>query len=222
MKCVFILVIFFVSGFLQAQIGIIQDPDGYTNVRSSASSNAPIIHKIHENEAFFYWEDDLIAGQDWITVYINKDPFTVGTMDESVMEGYVHKSRIRPIQSLPMDTNHALIIQYQLQPFDTTGRIIDRSEGMVTAIDGRWFWGTDGTLPYNYIQSAFYELNGTKHLIHPALLWDLYQCGNNFTIYKNDDTWLAYQSNSDGAGYYEIVWIIDAQGIQQRLVGSSF
>ncbi|RFS24836.1 hypothetical protein DVR12_06485 [Chitinophaga silvatica] len=67
-----------------AKIGIIQDKDGYTNIRRSMNSKtAAIIAKLMANESFYYWP---LAGNWWIVE--KKD----GT------RGFVHASRIREIK----------------------------------------------------------------------------------------------------------------------------
>ena len=43
-----------------------------------------------------------------------------------------------------------------------------------------------------------------------------------FFIYKNGADYFVHQTNSDGAAYYEIVWVLNEKGLKQRLVGSWF
>lgn len=63
--------------------GIIDDPDGYTNIRKSNSVKSEIIGKIVDGEVFTYWE----TNDNWYIV-----------QTESGMRGYVHKSRIKPVE----------------------------------------------------------------------------------------------------------------------------
>ena len=62
--------------------GVIDDPDGYTNIRKSNSANSEIIGKIVNGEVFTYWE----TNDSWYIVQTAKG-----------IKGYVYKSRIRPI-----------------------------------------------------------------------------------------------------------------------------
>ena len=62
--------------------GVIDDPDGYTNIRKSNSANSEIIGKIVDGEVFTYWE----TNDSWYIVQTAKG-----------IKGYVYKSRIRPI-----------------------------------------------------------------------------------------------------------------------------
>ena len=63
------------------KLGLIDDPDGYVNIRKSMSTESEVIEKIEEKELFFYWE---IADSNW---------WYVETKD--AVKGFVHKSRIK-------------------------------------------------------------------------------------------------------------------------------
>ena len=64
-------------------IAIIQDPDGYTNVRNGMSTNAKIIDRLFEGEHFEVFPS---SDNNWWVVYT-----------QSNVKGYVHKSRIKII-----------------------------------------------------------------------------------------------------------------------------
>jgi hypothetical protein len=66
--------------------GVINDPDGYTNVRSRPNLNSRILFKLLDNIEFRYWED---PDYDWWKVHIWTDE-----MDKPV-NGFVHKSRVK-------------------------------------------------------------------------------------------------------------------------------
>ncbi len=61
--------------------GIINDPDGYVNVRNEKNASSEIKDKIIRGEEFLYWED---KNSDWWKV-----------MTKNIIYGYVHKSRIQ-------------------------------------------------------------------------------------------------------------------------------
>jgi hypothetical protein len=58
--------------------------------------------------------------------------------------------------------------------------------------------------------------------IHKVFYSDIYECNKNFSIYKNKESYMVYQWNSDGAGAYQVVWVFSNKGLEQRLVGSMF
>jgi hypothetical protein len=64
-------------------IAIIQDPDGYTNVRNGMSTNSKIIDRLFEGE---HYEVFPSSDNNWWAVYT-----------QSNVKGYVHKSRIKII-----------------------------------------------------------------------------------------------------------------------------
>jgi hypothetical protein len=61
--------------------GIINDPDGYVNIREGKSISSKVTGKIVDKEEFLYWEN---KNSDWWKV-----------MTHNLVEGYVHKSRIK-------------------------------------------------------------------------------------------------------------------------------
>ncbi len=67
-------------GYSQSQIGIINDKDGFVNIRVDKSSKSEIIGKILKNEYFTFFEDN--ASNWWIIE------------SKTGLIGYVHKSRI--------------------------------------------------------------------------------------------------------------------------------
>lgn len=89
-----------------------------------------------------------------------------------------------------------------------------------SAIDGRPIWGADGELPKVEVVDINITIDGNEVPIHKVFFSDIYECTNNFEVYKNGDTYFVYQRNSDGAGSYEIVWVLDKTGLKQRLVGT--
>jgi hypothetical protein len=64
-------------------IAIIQDPDGYTNVRNGMSKNSEIIDRLFEGENYEVFPS---SDNNWWLVYT-----------QSNVKGYVHKSRIKII-----------------------------------------------------------------------------------------------------------------------------
>lgn len=71
-------------------VGIINDKDGYTNVREAPSNEAKVIDKITDKEYFYYVPN---SHNDWLQVSRKDDIKTV--------IGYVHKSRILKYSAMP-------------------------------------------------------------------------------------------------------------------------
>ena len=62
------------------QLGLINDPDGYTNVREKPEANSNVLFKVNEGEYFYY------------TIAKDKNWWRVVNMDGNA--GFMHKSRI--------------------------------------------------------------------------------------------------------------------------------
>ncbi len=209
------------------QVAIIQDEDGFTNVRAEPNGQAAVIHRIYDNEVFWYdnevfWDDEEINKyQDWVSVYVPKSKYSLGCSQQALIIGFIHKSRLRPILQMPAYQGGGFQFDYSITAFDSRDRIIDRHEGQwITAIDGRHVWGTDGGLPTTQISNVDAIVEGQRININEAFYIDLFECNSGFFIRKNGDTYFVYQENSDGAGFYEIVWVLTRDGLKQRLVGS--
>lgn len=69
------------------QAAIINDPDGYTNVRAAADGKAEIVAKIVDGERFFF---DELQGSKWVKVYRTADA-------DAECIGYMHSSRVMPV-----------------------------------------------------------------------------------------------------------------------------
>ena len=217
-------VIIISSFFLQVTIGqvaTIQDPDGWTNVREKPDNESDIIHKVYENEVFWYDYESTDREQDWISIYILKNDFSLEKSEPNFIVGFIHKSRLLPLKELKPYTEENFSFKYATSEFKLRNRIVDKHEGKwISKFDGRPIWGVDGGYPRMQIDAIDVSIDGIKIQIHKVFYSDIFECDNTFTIYKNKDTYFVHQWNSDGAGAYEIVWVLDKTGLKQRLVGT--
>lgn len=221
MKTFFLLLLLFCSVVASGQVAIIKDKDRYTNVREKPNGQSDIIHKIYENEVFWFDYKEGVDSLEWVLVYIPKNDFSLGSFQAEYVAGFIHISRLEPLAKLPLYTGTGFSFEYIIQPFDSTNRIIDKIDGKwIAAIDGRPVWGTDGEFPRTQVKEVKVVIEGQEISVSKAFYSDIYECTNSFEIYKNDDAYLVYQWNSDGAGFYEVVWVFTKEGLQQRLVGT--
>lgn len=65
---------------------VINDPDGFTNVREGQNGQSKIVGKIYNGDVFYYEK----TSSDWWEVYLK---------DDNNMMGYMHKSRIKDVDS---------------------------------------------------------------------------------------------------------------------------
>jgi hypothetical protein len=95
-----LILLFFLTLICWSQdkkIGVINDPDGYTNLRAGKGVSFKIIDKILENE-IFYNEDD--SNENWLPVTITRCACDESDDYSNEIEGYVHRSRILELNKL--------------------------------------------------------------------------------------------------------------------------
>lgn len=91
----FAIIILFASQFSRAQervTAVINDPDGYTNIRAGKGTSTEIIGKIYDHEVFIYKEK---PNEQWLEVAITKcacENHESRYFNE--IKGYVHRSRV--------------------------------------------------------------------------------------------------------------------------------
>ncbi len=203
------------------QVATIQDPDGWTNVREAPDQKSEIVHTLHQNNVFWYSQYDLKKKKEWISIHILKNDFSLGNIQERFVIGYIHKSRLLPLEKLEKYTGTDFSFEYTLSDFDSTNKVMENyNQSGIEAINGRTLWGTDGGFPHTQVGDIQVIIDGANIEIHEVFYADLFECDNEISIYKNGDTYFVHQWNSDGAGAYEIVWVLDKSGLKQRLVGN--
>lgn len=68
---------------------IINDSDGYVNIRKEPNAKSQVVKRIKDNELLFFTP---IPKTDWYPVYFKKDGLCIG---------YIHKSRIKTFEDFP-------------------------------------------------------------------------------------------------------------------------
>lgn len=223
-KVLYFLMMQLFSFSVFGQVAIINDKDGFTNVRKQPNTSSSIIYKLQENEVFWYSDEVVDSAKTWIKVIIPKQKkfssYTDGNSN-STFEGFIHKSRLLPLEKLPTFRGKDFTFRYLLKPFDPKSHTLTYVNGKsITKIDNKHPWGIDGDMPKTEIKSVGVSLKGKLLTIPKSLLVDIFECTNEFNIYQNKNTYIVYQSNSDGAGGYELVWVFTDKGLKQRLVGT--
>lgn len=206
---------------LVGQVAIIKDEDGFTNVRAESQNSSEIIHRINLNEPFWFDEESYYSSKDtWIQVFVSKNSFTIDC-DSELITGFVHRTRVCPLEQLEKYSGNDLSFEIHTKAFDEKDKIIDRTEDKwISKINGRKFWGTDGVIPKTEIKSLNIIVRGTKILVPEILTEDLFNCPENFTVFESGKSFIIHQACSDGARFFELVWVVNDKGIEKRLVGS--
>jgi len=215
--------VFFVLALLifqnaKAQIAIIKDPEGFSNVRQTASSQSKVIDTLSNDQLVFIYAEE--AEGNWLPLDYQKGNRT--------RSGYIHKSRIvllsRLTQFVATIQNDSLLkLQHEgLQVLMKRGRFVSKGRQLmyekhqgeqqyVKSIDGKFPWGTDGNIPrieYKFIQFK----SGKQTLNFERMSFeDLFEPNFNMTRACIDtSTQKIYLEaiNSDGAGAYSVAWTI--------------
>ena len=89
--------------FAENKLAIINDAEGFTNVRSGQGKDFSVVATIDKDE-FFYC--DLTTNQEWVKIIAYKD-----WKDGREVEGYIHKSRIQLVEKLNYQKQNELLTQ---------------------------------------------------------------------------------------------------------------
>jgi len=87
--------------FAQRKLAIINDPDGFTNVRSGQGKDFPIIGTIEKDEFF---DCDMTTKDEWVKV------LTFGC-SKTQIEGYIHRSKVQLVENFNDKKQKELITQ---------------------------------------------------------------------------------------------------------------
>ncbi|RAK65845.1 hypothetical protein [Hymenobacter edaphi] len=200
------------------EAAIIQDADAYTNVRTDANGRAAINATVRAGEVFLYDTEAYIQQREWISVNVPRGRFC----PEVQPLGYMHRSRIRPVSSLPACRPPEMVYKCTLVPFRRQAHRIKYGPApgspWVETIDGLRPWGVDGTMPRTETSRLQVVVAGQPVAIPASLYRNLYNGSAEFNAYKNGSTYFVVQFNSDGAGSYGLVWVLKPTGLVQRVL----
>ena len=225
LPCIFLV---FISFCANAQLGIIQDPDGFVNVRDQANTQSQIQDTLKNGHVIYHLQDNETKNN-WLLVDYHKG--------KDHLQGYIHKSRILYIRDMtPFKTITAndtlfkgdlndLQITVKSGTFVKAGRkILDQTpleeHRNIVAIDGKEPWGNDGRMPRSEYKSIQFK-SGAQTLNFPKSSFnDLFEVNSlkHITVAFDKTTGKVYieAMNSDAAGSYEVVWIINNNKIEWR------
>ncbi len=208
-----ILFISLVSAISAQPLAIINDPDGFTNVRKGPGTTYEVVGKLVENEVFML-SDELQPDNEWYMVFQVEFPYA---------EGYVHKSRIQLLSKLPKVedksydkgelrmSNQNIDFMITRKDFDRSAHEYEMDGPHVRKIDGFEPFGIDGDYPTSEIVSMSLSINRKPVELPTDAYSDLFNVnfGQIEIRLKSDDTlFVIMASNSDGAGGYDAVWVV--------------
>ena len=228
-----LLLFLLISSYTFAQVNenyffaVINDKDGYVNVRKEKSVHSRVLKKLDNNTLIFVFVYDKAHDGNWI--YVDN-------------EGYIYNDRVKWIEELPkvakgVEKKNAIHfsgkdIQVALstEKFDKSKHSFKYHKeyrDIIEKIDGKPFFGTDGNMPKEAYKSIEIKIRGKQVSIPQSAYSDLYEpnlyTDLNFVYYdKDSDSYYIVATNSDGAGAYMVCWQIEKGIYKGRKIGIPF
>jgi len=212
------------------QFGIIADKDGFVNVRKSPDISNNIIETLTNGQVVFYLEEE----GEWRPI-----DYDLSKQNKS---GYVHKSRVKLIENFDkiaynnltdstiefkMDAIKLIVTKTKFIPKNNKlqyhkGDASKNERSWLEKINGKEIWGADGDVPKN--QYGQITLTIRKNKIHLPIdnLFEPNLDYTTFNIDEKNNTIYISAMNSDGAGGYAVLWIIENGTFKQRITTIPF
>ena len=206
---------------------VINDKDGYVNVRKEKSVHSKVLKKLDNNTLIFVLEYDKAYYGNWI--YADN-------------EGYIYNDRVKWIHNFPQiakgiaKENTIVFEGKEIQVVLSTEKF-DKSKhsfkyhkeyrDVIEKIDGKLFWGTDGNMPKREYKSIEVKIREKQVSIPQSAYNDLYESYlytefNSVHYDKDNDILYIVANNGDGAGSYMVCWQIEKGVYKGRKVGIPF
>ena len=226
----FIVLFLLISDIVFAQEGafaVINDKEGYVNVRKEKSVHSKVLKKLDNNTLIFVLEYDKAYYGNWI--YADN-------------EGYIYNDRVKWIHKFPqiakgIAKGNTIIFEGKDIQVTLSTEKFDKSKhsfkyhkeypDVIEKIDGEPFWGTDGNMPKKEYKSIEVKIRGKQVSIPQSAYGDLYESYlytefNSVHYDKDNDILYIVALNGDGAGAYMVCWQIEKGVYKGRKVGIPF
>jgi hypothetical protein len=206
------------------EFAIIQDKDGFSNVREEANLKSKIVGTVKNDELIFVFDNE--ESKDWFTI------------ESSKISGFVHKSRIKRLNKFKEVNSSnqskssirfkydSFEIDISTEKFDSKKYSIQRNkQGFVEKLNNKTFYGTDGDLPKIALKSVVFKINNKEISIAKNEVNDLFEPNfDNTKIFFDASTKIIYltMQNSDGAGAYAVAWTFKPNETPKRFVLINF
>ena len=208
------------STYSQELYGIINDPDGYTNVRKGPGINYEIITRVLDNEIFYIEE----SSNDWYLIYLVEQNYT---------DGYIHASRVRRLSELSTSFQRTaksglVTIKDENTKFNLRRSGFAKSKHEYEFDDNKWIVKIDGKIPYgidgNYPKTKISRFDFWRNniLVDTPIneFNDLYEVNlGSIKLFRHRDIFfITMLNNSDGAGAYDVIWVYQDDTYVKRVV----
>lgn len=218
---------------LFCQYGIVDDKDGFVNVRRGPSINDKIIDTFH-NGKILYFLDLEDQKSEWLDCAYSRDKSESG--------GYIHKSKIKFINSFkkikPILTkteisfsNENTKILVRVEAFIAKNHKLKwykndpedkNSNSWLALINGLEIHGADGTIPREKYGKSTIKYKGESAILPTETFYNPNKEYHELFWDDKIDTYYLTTSNGDGAGAYVAIWVISMGKVIKRICDIPF
>ena len=210
------------------QFAIVSDKDGFVNVRTTAEIGNNISDKLENGFVVYSFEPN----GNWINIDYKKKGKELG--------GYIYKDRVKFITDfikIPQKSNINGILKIEndkvkIEIIETKFikenhklTFVKNSNSLLDKIDGYQIFGADGNIPRRQYKSIKVKINKTEIELLNIALKNLYEpnlANHQATYDEKNDTLYIFSMNSDGAGSYEVIWVIEKNKFKERIEAYGF
>ena len=220
------VILFILSfGTTISQTAIINDPDGFSNIRDKANGQSSITDTV-ANGRLVYVFKDMVEGN-WLPVEYNKG--------KKIISGFIHSSRIIYLNSLTPFKEvkqrdsavelqlDAIQIMLQTKKFSEKGRVIkyEKTDGQnyVKSIDNQFPWGTDNSMPRFEFKAIQVRIKDKVIPFPPNTYQDLFNPNPGMTkAWLDKKTGKVYIETLNGsdASACVVVWVLKSEQVVGR------
>ena len=222
----FIVLFLLISDIVFAQeeaFAVINDKDGYVNVRKGKSAQSKVLKRLNNKTIVFAYNYDRTTDGNWIYT------------DE---EGYIYNDRVKWIHKFPIIAkgiakgNTIVFEGKEIQVVLTSGKF-DKSKHSfeyfkdsptgIEVIDDELPYGTDGKMPTTEYRSIEVNIHGKRVSLPKDAYSDLYEptflTDHNSVYYdKESDILYIVANNNYAERPYKVCWQIEKGGYKGRKV----
>lgn len=207
---------------------IINDKDGFVNVRLEADKGSKLIDTLRNGHLIFPLERD----GNWVSIdYFKKN--------ES-FSGFIYSDRIKKIEQYPeikrkKSPNNEIILKNDSIEISVTEKKFEPKEHKfsyskenaksIIRIDKKEYYGTDGEMPKTQYHEIKVKIKNQVISLPKSATENLYEPSLEKIVAnydKENDIIYINSYNSDGAGGYIVVWKIKKGKYEDRLVFYGF
>ncbi|WP_298115139.1 SH3 domain-containing protein [Flavobacterium sp.] len=207
---------------------IINDKDGFVNVRKEANKDSQLIDTLKNGHIIY----DLEREGNWVNIDYFKN-------NES-LSGYIYNDRFKRIEKfkeikrktisanevvLGNDSIEIRVTEAKFEPKKHKFTYSKENKKVITLIDKKQYYGTDGEVPKTQYEEIKMKIKDKVIILPKSATENLYEPSiNKITVHYDEINKTIYidSINSDGAGGYVVVWKIKKEKFEDRYIFYGF